>query len=177
MVLVLHVNGDTASVTRTLRTLVRSIDPTAPLYDIAMLDERLAEQEKSSQSLTTLTVLYASLALFLAVFGLFGVLTSTVRRRTQEIGIRMALGARPVSVLSMVIREGLLLTVAGACGGLAGAALLIRLMAALLFGVKPNDPIIYAIVGLLLGVVALLACFIPARRAMRVDPIVALRYE
>jgi predicted permease len=177
MVLALRVNGDSASVTRALRALARSIDPTAPLYDIAMLEERLAGQEKNSQSLATMTVLYASLALFLAVFGLFEVLASTIRRRTQEIGIRMALGARPVDVMSMVIREGLWLTVAGACGGLAGAALLTRLMATLLFGVKPSDPITYAIVGLLLSVVALVACYIPARRAMRVDPMVALRYE
>ena len=177
VVLALHVNGDLGSVTRALRRVVRSIDPTVPLYDIAMLEDRLADQEKSSRSLATLTVIYAGVALFLAVFGLFGVIASTVRRRTQEIGIRMALGARPANVLSMVIREGLLLTLAGVCGGLAGAALLTRVMATLLFGVEPTDPVTYTIVALLLSVVALVACYVPARRATRVDPLVALRYE
>jgi ABC-type antimicrobial peptide transport system permease subunit len=142
-----------------------------------MLEDRLANQEKGSRSLATLTVFYAALALFLAVFGLFGVLASTVRRRTQEIGIRMALGARPANVVSMVIREGLLLTFAGVCAGLVGATLLTHVMATFLFGVKPTDPLTFSIVALLLCIVALVACYIPARRATKVDPIIALKYE
>jgi putative ABC transport system permease protein len=177
VVLALRVNGDAGSVTSALRRAVHAIDPDVPLYDIAMLEDRLADQEKSSRSLTTLTLFYAGVALFLAVFGLFGVIASSVRRRTQEIGIRMALGARPANVLSMVMREGLFVTLAGVCGGLAGATLLTRVMTSMLFGVKPTDPATYAIVGLLLSVVALVACYVPALRATRVDPIVALRYE
>ena len=176
VVLALRVNGDWGPVARGLRSVVRSIDPAVPIYDIATLEDRLSDQERSSRSLATLTVWYAALALFLAVFGLFGVLASAVRRRTQEIGIRMALGARPAMVMSMVIREGLLLTLAGVCGGVAGAALLTRVMATLLFGVKPTDPLTYAAVALLLGVVAVAASYVPARRAMRVDPLIALRY-
>jgi ABC-type antimicrobial peptide transport system permease subunit len=120
---------------------------------------------------------YAFLALFLAGFGLFAVLAHDVGQRTQEIGIRMALGALPRAILTLVLREGLFLTLIGLGGGIAGAVLITRAMRALLFGVSPTEPTIFGgIAALLLGV-ALLACWIPARRAMRLDPMDALRQD
>ena len=161
----------------TLRQAVLSIDPALPVYDVAMLDDRLADQERPSRVLSGLTATYAVVALFLAAFGLFGVLAHAVRGRTQEIGIRMALGGRPADVMTMVMREGLWLTVAGLASGLVGASLLARTMKALLFGVTPGDPAVYVTIATVLLFVAALACWIPARRAMRVNPIVALRTD
>ena len=177
IVLALRVQGDAGSVTRAVRDVMRTIDPTLPVYDAAMLDERLASQETSSRSLAALTTLYGALALFLAAFGLFGVLAGAVRSRSQEIGIRMALGAQRSTVLGMVMREGMLLTLVGALGGLVGALLLTRVMTKLLYGVKPTDAATYATVAAVLCAVALAACWLPARRATRVDPIIALRSE
>jgi ABC-type antimicrobial peptide transport system permease subunit len=120
---------------------------------------------------------YAFLALFLAGFGLFAVLAHDVSQRTQEIGIRMALGALPRSVLTLVLREGLLLTAVGLVVGFAGTLFITRMMRALLFGVSPTEPaVFFAIAALLLGV-SILACWVPARRAMRLDPLEALRQE
>lgn len=127
--------------------------------------------------MTTLTGAYALLALFLAALGLFGVLAHSVSRRTQELGIRAALGATRGDILRMVMREGLGLTLIGIAAGVVGALFLTRAMTSLLFGVKPSDPVVFARIIALLISVAGLACYIPARRATRVDPLVALRYE
>jgi ABC-type antimicrobial peptide transport system permease subunit len=156
---------------------VLAIDPALPAYDIAFLADRLGDQEHGSRVLTMLTAVYAGLALLLAALGLFGVLAHAVRRRTQEIGIRMALGGLPRDVLAMVLREGLGLTLVGLACGIAGAILLTRVMSNVLFGVSPSDPGVYAGISALLALVAVAACWIPARRAMRVDPMIALRYE
>jgi putative ABC transport system permease protein len=121
--------------------------------------------------------LFAALAIVLTSVGIYGVLSFHVARRTQEIGIRMALGARRANVLRMVVREGVVLVMAGIGIGLAGALALTRFLSSLLFGVTPRDPLTFAAVSLLLIVVALLAAYIPGRRAAKVDPIVALRYE
>ena len=177
LVVALRISGDTAVATRTVRDAVLSLDPALPVYDVAMLDDRLADQERPSRVLSGLTATYAAVALFLAAFGLYGVLAHAVRGRTQEIGIRMALGSRPADVMTMVMREGLWLTTAGLASGLVGASLLARTMKALLFGVAPGDPAVYATIATALVSVAALACWIPARRAMRVNPIVALRAD
>jgi putative ABC transport system permease protein len=142
-----------------------------------MLQDRLADQEQASRALTTLTVAYAALALFLAALGLYGLLSQSVSRRTRELGIRMALGASRSDVLSMVVREGLVLTLAGILFGLLAALFLSRAITTILFGVQPNDPSVLAGIAALLLSVAAAACIVPARRATQVDPMVALRYE
>lgn len=121
--------------------------------------------------------LFAFTALLLAGLGIYGVISYMVSARTHEIGIRLALGAESRSILQMVLREGLGLAIAGAAVGLVGAVIVSHLMTGLLYGVKPTDPLTFAGVTLLLVGVSLLACYIPARRAIRVDPLVALRHE
>jgi putative ABC transport system permease protein len=125
----------------------------------------------------SLLSLFAALALVLAVIGIYGVMSNAVTQRTQEIGIRLALGARAIDVLNLVVRNGMKLVIIGVVIGLAGAFALTRLMTTLLFGVTPTDGMTIGVVSAVLILVALLACFIPARRATKVDPLEALRYE
>jgi putative ABC transport system permease protein len=177
IVVAIRTQGDASAITNAIRSVVLGMDPTLPVYDVALLDDRLAAQDGASRALTAVTGGYALLALFLASLGLFGVLAHAVSRRTQEMGIRMALGAKRRELLLMVLREGAMLTAAGLVCGLVGAVLLTRVMASLLFGVSSTDPYVYAAISALLLTVALAACYLPARRATKVDPMVALRYE
>ncbi|HEX8799224.1 MAG TPA: FtsX-like permease family protein, partial [Terriglobales bacterium] len=177
MVVAVRVRGDAGAITNAIRSVVLGMDPTLPVYDVALLDDRLAAQDGASRALTAVTGGYALLALFLASLGLFGVLAHAVSRRTQEMGIRMALGAKRGELLLMVLREGATLTLAGLIFGLVGAMLLTRVMSSLLFGVSATDPFVYVGISALLLTVALAACYLPARRATKVDPMVALRYE
>ena len=177
LVVGVRIKGEKGAFTSAIRAGVLAMDPTLPVYDVALLDDRLAAQDGASRALTAVTGAYALLALFLASLGLFGVLAHAVSRRTQEMGIRMALGVKRRGLLLMVLREGAILTVAGLICGLAGAVFLTRVMASLLFGVSATDPVVYLGISLLLLIVALAACYLPAGRATRVDPMVALRYE
>jgi putative ABC transport system permease protein len=122
-------------------------------------------------------IIFGATALLLAAVGIYGVMSYAVTRRTHELGIRAALGASRREIAGLVLRQGIRLAAIGMCGGLAAAAALTRLMAGLLYGVRPADPITLAAVALLLGGTALLACYIPARRATVVDPVVTLRWE
>jgi putative ABC transport system permease protein len=145
--------------------------------DIATLDQLAAEPLEEQKIVMVLLVGFAGLAALLSALGIYSLLAYLVSRRTHEIGVRMALGARSVHVFCMVLNEGIRMTLAGVIFGLLAALALTRLMASLLFGVRPTDPMTFAAVVLLLMAIALLACFIPARRAANADPIVALRYE
>jgi putative ABC transport system permease protein len=177
LTLAIRTSGDTANVSREIREAVLSLDPTLPVYDLALLDQRLEAQVAPLRTMAILSGAYAVLALFLAAFGLFAVLAHDVGQRTHEIGIRMALGAKPNSVLTLVLREGMVLTLAGLGAGCVGAFVISRMMHALLYGVRPVEPAVYVSIGLMLLGVALLACWVPARRAMRLDPLEALRQE
>jgi putative ABC transport system permease protein len=141
------------------------------------MEEVLSVSIAFQRFLMTLMSVFASLALVLATIGLYGVISYSVNQRTHEIGLRMALGARGGDVLRLVVGQGLRLTIVGAAVGLAVALVLTRLIQGMLFGVKPTDPSTFVAVFVMLTSVALVACYIPARRATKVDPMVALRYE
>ena len=157
--------------------MIHKVDPALPVANVMTMDELLSGTVSPQRFSAALISILAGLALLLAAVGIYGVMSYMVGKRTHEIGIRMALGAQPGNVLRMVIREGMLLASAGIVAGIGGALGLTRLMASLLYGLSATDPATFAAVALLLALVALAACYIPARRAMKVDPMVALRYE
>jgi len=171
----LRVSSDVARVSRELKDAVLSIDPALPVFDLAMLDDRLASQLAPSRLIAVLSSAYAVVALFLAAFGLFALLAHDVSQRVHEMGVRMALGAQRRDVLRLVLREGVGLTAAGLLVGIALSSGVSHTLEDFLFGVSPSDPVIYAAIAALLTVVAVLACWIPARRATRVDPMTILR--
>ncbi|HTQ84731.1 MAG TPA: ABC transporter permease [Candidatus Solibacter sp.] len=175
--LALRVGRDAKSVAQELKATVLAIDPQLPVFDIAMLDDRLESQIDPLRTMAVLTGAYAAVALFLAAFGLFAVLAHDVSQRLHEMGIRMALGAQRRNVMALVLREGLLVTVAGLAAGVLFALTVTRAMKNLLFGVDSADPAVFLSIALLLVSVAVLACLIPARRAMRLDPMAVLRGE
>jgi putative ABC transport system permease protein len=161
----------------TLRDAVRSIDRTAVLLDLWTLDARIREQNAPRRFQTLLVSLFAAIALLLASTGIFATMHFAVAQRTREFGIRMAVGARPFNVLELVMREGFLLVAAGTIAGLAPSLALTRWIRGLLFAVGPGDPVTLGAVAAALLAVALLACYLPARQATRVDPTMALRCE
>jgi putative ABC transport system permease protein len=156
---------------------VHSYDPSLPITHVMTLDTLLSDSVSSRRFSTFLLGIFAGLALLLAAVGIYGVMSYVVSIRISEIGLRMALGAQPRHIWTLIIGRGIQLALAGAALGLLGAFGLTKLIASLLYGVKPTDPLTFGGVTLLLVGVALLACYVPARRAMRIDPIVALRYE
>src|SRR5882724_6559842 len=167
----------TAAIADEVREQVQSVDPTLPVYGAQALDETVSASLSQRRFSMELVGLFALTALLLAGLGIYGVISYVVSERTHEIGIRLALGAQRRNILHIVLRHGLGLAIAGAAVGLICALIVSRLMADLLYGVRPRDPLTFGGVALLLISVALLACYIPARRAIRVDPLVALRHE
>jgi len=175
--LVVRTASDPGTLASAIAERVHRYDATLPVSHVMTLDTLLADSVSSRRFSTLLLGAFAALALLLAAVGIYGVMSYVVSMRTSEIGMRMALGAQPRDIWKLIIGRGARLALAGAVLGLLGAFALTRLIASLLYGVKATDPITFAGVTFLLVGVALLACYVPARRAMRVDPIVALRYE
>jgi predicted permease len=175
--LVIRTSGDTASLMGGVRQAVREVDPDQPISNVATMAELLGVEVAQRQMGMIMLVAFAVLALLLASLGIYGLLAYFVTQHTNEIGVRLALGATRRNIVMLVLRKGMGLTLLGVTIGLVVSFALTRLMSSLLFGVKAADPLTFVIVPLLLAVVALLACSIPARRATKVDPMVALRYE
>jgi predicted permease len=175
--------GDPSATIASVRNVVREIEPNLPVTNVKSQVEQADETLRMERLFAKLLTLFALLAQQLAAIGLFGVLAYAVSQRTHEIGIRMALGADRASVLKMIVKQGMVLVVLGVIIGLIGAYVLTKYLESwislskMLFGVKVSDPLTYAVIAVLLTLVALIACYIPARRATKVDPLVALRYE
>ena len=168
---------DPEALTAGLRSAVLSLDPELPLYEVMTSEQAVAGSLTAKRLTNLLLTGFAATALLLAALGTYGVMSLSVTSRINEFGIRQALGARPGDILRLVIRHGLLLAMTGIIIGVGGALWMARFLESMLFEVKPTDPLVYASVATVLAAVAFAACFIPARRATRVDPMIALRYE
>jgi putative ABC transport system permease protein len=177
MTLVIRTSGDPAEMAPAVRRELRAIDPDQPVSDVRTMENVMADTVGRARFNTLLLGLFAGLATLLAAVGIFGVMNYSVALRTRELGLRMALGAQPRRVLLLVLKQGLLLTLLGVGIGLCGALALTRLMSSLLYGVEATDPATFGAIVLLLNVVSLVACYIPARRATRIAPLIALRHE
>jgi putative ABC transport system permease protein len=177
MTVFLRTDGDPSQMAGAVRSEVAALDKDQPVAAIATGEQLMASAVVQPQLRTMLLAIFAGVALVLAGFGVYGVMSNTVAQRTHEIGVRMALGAQQSSMLRLVVGNGLRLTLIGVAFGMGGALMLTRLMKGFLFHVTPTDPETFAAVAFFLVLVAFLSSYIPARRAMRVDPVVALRYE
>jgi len=175
--MVLRGSLDPLTLTSAIHAAVHGADKDQAIADLETLERIKSGTVASDRMQTMLLAIFAALALLLAAIGIYGVISYSVTQRTHELGIRAALGASRGSLLAMVIRRGMRLTVIGLAIGVAGALALTRLLGSLLFGISPRDPVTLVVVAAVLSTVALLACYIPARRAAGVDPMVALRYE
>ena len=177
MGIVLRADGDAAPLGRAVARTVQGLDPALPVRALEPLDALVADAVAQPRFVTTLLGVFATLALVLAALGLYGLVAWSVAQRTTEFGLRMALGAFGADVLRLVLREAFGLALAGVALGIAGALAVTRLMGALLFGVSPADPLVFTATVAGLGLIVLAAGYVPARRATRVDPMVALRHE
>jgi putative ABC transport system permease protein len=177
MVLAVRMTTDSASMTTALRNAVFEIDKDQPVSNVQMMTEVVDASVAPQKFATWLLGMFATAALLLAAIGIYGVMAYSVTSRTHEIGVRMALGAQRRDVLRMVVTQGMKLALIGVGAGLVGSFAVTRVMSSLLYGVTATDPLTFAVVTVLLTGVALLACLIPARKATRVDPMIALRYE
>jgi ABC-type antimicrobial peptide transport system permease subunit len=168
---------DIAAILEQVREQVQALDPTLPVFGAQTLSATVSESLSQRRFSMEMVGAFALTALLLATLGIYGVISYLVSERTHEIGIRLALGAQRSNILRIILHQGLTLALAGAVVGLVFALIVSHLMASLLYGVKPTDPLTFAGVAFLFLAVALLACYLPARRAMNVDPMVALRCE
>lgn len=175
--LIVRTNGDPVALAASIRAAVHDVDPGQPVSDLRTMDQRITLSMGPRRSAVTLLSVFAAMALLLAAVGLFGLIRYNVTQRTQEIGVRMAIGASRKDILRMVLGESLRLALLGVAGGLIAAFALTRVLSSLLYGVSATDPLTFAGTSLALTFVALLASWVPAWRATRVDPLVALRYE
>ena len=177
MTLVVRTTNDPHSVINAVQNEVHSMDNELPVFNVKTMDDYISATVAAPRFNATLLVIFAGVALILTIVGLYGVMSYSVAQRTNEIGIRMALGAQTSDVLRLIVSQGFTLVLLGLGIGLVGAFALTRVISSLLFGVTTKDPLTFAAVAVLLALVALLACYIPARRATRLDPLHALRYE
>jgi putative ABC transport system permease protein len=177
LTLVVRTNGEPLNFVGAVRNQVQAIDKDQPISNIHTMDELLARTVSQPRFNLILLATFAGLALLLAAVGIYGVMSYLVTERTHEIGIRMALGAQTRDVLKLIVSQGLTLTLIGVAIGLISAFGLTRLMKSLLFRVSTTDPLTFAVITLLLIAMAMLACWVPARRAAKVDPLLSLRHE
>ena len=177
MTILVRTTTDPLSIVGALRQAVWSIDPNQPISSVSTLEQVVDDSVAPRRLNMLLMGLFGALAMLLSAVGIYGLLSHAVTQRTQEMGIRMALGAQVNDVLKLVLKQGMMLVAIGEIIGLLGAFALTRLIRGLLFGVTPNDVTTFVVVAAVLGIVALLACYFPARRATKVDPLIALRYE
>jgi putative ABC transport system permease protein len=177
MSLVVRTDADPLTLSDAVRREAQALDPAVPVFFVRTVEQMLSETVTQPRFNLILLGLFAGVALVLAAVGIYGILANTVRARTHEIGVRLALGATRNDILRLVVGQGMALALAGVALGMGAAVALTRYIESLLYEVTPTDPLTYSAVGLLLAAVAFLACYLPARRAMRVDPMIALRYE
>jgi putative ABC transport system permease protein len=177
MGIVIRTAAEPAAITPAVRGEVMALDPSLPVSGLKTVERMVYERSTPKRIMTAMMGVFAVFALMMAGAGLYAVMAYAVSRRTREIGVRLALGARPRDILWMITRQGMKLTMAGLAFGLAGTFALTRVISGLLFGVSAADPLTYILFSLPLSCVALLACYLPARRATKVDPLVALRHE
>jgi predicted permease len=177
MTFLIRAKGDANALAPAARDVIRSLDTQQPVADVRLLESFLGSSVAQRRFNTLLLAVFAVVALLLAVVGLYGVMAWMVSCRTREIGVRMALGAREADVMKLILKQGMLLVGIGAAAGLGVALLATRLVESLLYGVSRNDPLTFVMVMLILAGAALLACYVPARRATKVDPLVALQCE
>jgi putative ABC transport system permease protein len=177
LIVVVKSSNDPHSLISSVNHEVRSMDQELPVFSIKTMEEYISASVAAPRFNTTLLSIFAAVALVLTIIGLYGVMSYSVAQRTNEIGIRMALGAQTRDVLALIVKQGVMLVLIGLGLGMVGALALTRLLATLLFGVTAKDPMTFISIAALLSLVALLACFIPAWRATRVDPLEALRCE
>jgi putative ABC transport system permease protein len=176
-VFIARTTADPASLAAAMRREIAAVDADLPVYDVRTMNQVIAESVAQRRFTMELLAIFAAAALGLAALGLYGVLSYAVTQRTREIGIRMALGGRRQDALRLVVGQGMKMAMIGALAGLIASLGLTRLMKGLLFGVSASDPLTFIAVTLLLTLVAFVACWIPAKRATKVDPMVALRCE